>query len=267
MALLMAPSLPLAPISYGYPMITKMAAEMRQQQRETKVTSILALFQGPKIEWINHNLNLRMTLISTKNAPWMLMGPSHLITRRFYASPTTMEKALMSILPILRHAGSWHVKVGLPPSYVFLGWDIELGWDTETVVWRSFQGAWRKRKWTIGVTKKMKWIPSLRYPVWKVRNVKWHMKSSSNGYMTNPDKIKRKTKKVEQGKKRKRDAKVEPSTSDGGDRKEVKKYPVKGEMVSKKHSRKAATSRAAGIKARNDPKLLKQSIQKEKKRH
>ncbi|OWM73651.1 hypothetical protein CDL15_Pgr026750 [Punica granatum] len=48
---------------------------------------------------------------------------------------------------------------------------------------------------------------------------------------------------------------------------EVKKYPVKGEMVSKKHSRKAATSRAAGIKARNDPKLLKQSIQKEKKRH
>ncbi|PKI43727.1 hypothetical protein CRG98_035889 [Punica granatum] len=129
---------------------------------------------------------------------------------------------------------------------------------------------------------------------------------------TNPDKIKRKTEEVEQGKKRKRDTEVKPSTSDGGDRKvnkdieeaskelafsqvklgnkeerakkrkklskekelerarklkEVKKDPVKGEVVSKKHSWKAATSRAAGIKVHDDPKLLKQSIQKEKKRH
>ncbi|PKI45814.1 hypothetical protein CRG98_033821 [Punica granatum] len=128
----------------------------------------------------------------------------------------------------------------------------------------------------------------------------------------NPDKIKRKTEKVEQGKKRKRDAEVKPSTSDGGDRKvnndmeeaskelafsqvklgneeerrkkrkklskekelerarkleEVKKDPVKGAMVSKKHSWKAATSRAAGIKVHDDSKLLKQSIQKENKRH
>lgn len=47
---------------------------------------------------------------------------------------------------------------------------------------------------------------------------------------------------------------------------EVKKDTVKGETVSKKHSWKAATSRAAGIKVHDDPKLLKQSIQKEKKR-
>ncbi|KAM1724279.1 hypothetical protein ACFX13_022788 [Malus domestica] len=48
---------------------------------------------------------------------------------------------------------------------------------------------------------------------------------------------------------------------------EAKKDPEKGEIISKKHSWKAATSRAAGIKVHDDPKLLKQSIQKEKKRH
>ncbi|KAL5783880.1 hypothetical protein ACOSP7_008909 [Xanthoceras sorbifolium] len=48
---------------------------------------------------------------------------------------------------------------------------------------------------------------------------------------------------------------------------EAKKDPEKGEMIAKKHSWKAATSRAAGIKVHDDPKLLKQSLHKEKKRH
>ncbi|KAF5752432.1 Surfeit protein 6 [Tripterygium wilfordii] len=48
---------------------------------------------------------------------------------------------------------------------------------------------------------------------------------------------------------------------------EAKMDPEKGEIVSKKHAWKAATSRAAGIKIHDDPKLLKQSIKKEKKKH
>lgn len=47
----------------------------------------------------------------------------------------------------------------------------------------------------------------------------------------------------------------------------AKKDPEKGEVVAKNHSWKAATSRAAGFKVHDDPKLLKQSIHKEKKRH
>ncbi|MBA0857073.1 hypothetical protein Goshw_007088 [Gossypium schwendimanii] len=47
----------------------------------------------------------------------------------------------------------------------------------------------------------------------------------------------------------------------------AKKDPEKGEVITKKHSWKAAMDRAAGIKVHDDPKLLKQSIQKEKKRH
>ncbi|ESQ40436.1 hypothetical protein EUTSA_v10013953mg [Eutrema salsugineum] len=47
----------------------------------------------------------------------------------------------------------------------------------------------------------------------------------------------------------------------------AKKDPEKGEVIAKKHSWKAATSRAAGMKVHDDPKLLKQSIHKEKKRH
>ncbi|XP_052200267.1 ribosomal RNA-processing protein 14-like [Diospyros lotus] len=49
--------------------------------------------------------------------------------------------------------------------------------------------------------------------------------------------------------------------------KEAKGDPERGEGVSKKHSWKAAVSRAAGIKVHDDPKLLKQSMKKEKKRH
>ncbi|XVF62766.1 hypothetical protein PTKIN_Ptkin09bG0034900 [Pterospermum kingtungense] len=48
---------------------------------------------------------------------------------------------------------------------------------------------------------------------------------------------------------------------------EAKKDPEKGEAIARKHSWKAAMDRAAGIKVHDDPKLLKQSIQKEKKRH
>ncbi|CAH8324451.1 unnamed protein product [Eruca vesicaria subsp. sativa] len=46
----------------------------------------------------------------------------------------------------------------------------------------------------------------------------------------------------------------------------AKKDPEKGEVIAKKHSWQAATNRAAGIKVHDDPKLLKQSIHKEKKR-
>lgn len=46
-----------------------------------------------------------------------------------------------------------------------------------------------------------------------------------------------------------------------------KKDPEKGEVIAKKHSWQAATSRAAGLKVHDNPKLLKQSIHKEKKRH
>lgn len=48
---------------------------------------------------------------------------------------------------------------------------------------------------------------------------------------------------------------------------EAKKDPEQGEIISRKHSWKAATSRAAGIKVHDDPKLLNKSIHKEKKRH
>jgi hypothetical protein len=48
---------------------------------------------------------------------------------------------------------------------------------------------------------------------------------------------------------------------------EAMKDPEKGEIISKKHSWKSATSRAAGMKVHDDPSLLKRSIHKEKKRH
>ncbi|XP_010521679.1 PREDICTED: surfeit locus protein 6 homolog [Tarenaya hassleriana] len=47
----------------------------------------------------------------------------------------------------------------------------------------------------------------------------------------------------------------------------AKKDPEKGDIIAKKHSWQAATSRAAGVKVHDDPKLLKQSIHKGKKRH
>lgn len=47
---------------------------------------------------------------------------------------------------------------------------------------------------------------------------------------------------------------------------ELKKDPEKGAIVATKHSWKAAESRAMGMKVHDDPKLLKESIKKEKKR-
>ncbi|KAG7568262.1 Ribosomal RNA-processing protein 14/surfeit locus protein 6 C-terminal domain [Arabidopsis thaliana x Arabidopsis arenosa] len=46
----------------------------------------------------------------------------------------------------------------------------------------------------------------------------------------------------------------------------LKKDPEKGDILATKHSWKAAISRAAGIKVRDDPKRLKQRIRKEKNR-
>lgn len=46
---------------------------------------------------------------------------------------------------------------------------------------------------------------------------------------------------------------------------EAKKDPEKGETIAKKHSWQAATSRAAGVKVHDDPKLLMKSLKKEKK--
>lgn len=48
---------------------------------------------------------------------------------------------------------------------------------------------------------------------------------------------------------------------------EAKKDPEKGKFVTEKHSWQAATSRAMGVKVHDNPKLLKESIQKEKKKH
>ncbi|KAJ6837072.1 surfeit locus protein 6-like [Iris pallida] len=47
---------------------------------------------------------------------------------------------------------------------------------------------------------------------------------------------------------------------------ELKKDPEKGEAITKKQSWKTAASRAAGEKVHDDPKLIKESIKKEKRR-
>lgn len=48
---------------------------------------------------------------------------------------------------------------------------------------------------------------------------------------------------------------------------EAKKDPEKGEVFTKKHSWKTATERAMGVKVHDNPKLLKKSLQKDKKKH
>ena len=73
--------------------------------------------------------------------------------------------------------------------------------------------------------------------------------------------------KEELGKKRKRKLSKLKELEKARKLEEQKKDPEKGEVISKKLSWKAATSRAAGIKVHDDPKLLKQSMQKEKKKH
>ncbi|XP_068657433.1 ribosomal RNA-processing protein 14-C [Aristolochia californica] len=47
---------------------------------------------------------------------------------------------------------------------------------------------------------------------------------------------------------------------------EAKKDEERGEIVRKKHSWEAATSRAMGVKVHDDPKLVKQSLKKEKRK-
>lgn len=69
------------------------------------------------------------------------------------------------------------------------------------------------------------------------------------------------------GKKKKRKLSKFKELENATKLQEAKKDPEKGEVIAKKHSWKAAMDRAAGIKVHDDPKLLKQSIQKEKKRH
>ncbi|CBI23738.3 unnamed protein product, partial [Vitis vinifera] len=73
--------------------------------------------------------------------------------------------------------------------------------------------------------------------------------------------------KEELGKKKKRKLSKLKELEKAKKLEEEKKDPEKGKIISKKHSWQAATSRAAGIKVHDDPKLLKQSIHKGKKRH
>ncbi|KAB1219374.1 hypothetical protein CJ030_MR3G001143 [Morella rubra] len=71
----------------------------------------------------------------------------------------------------------------------------------------------------------------------------------------------------EHGKKKKRKLSKIKELERAKRLKEAKKDPEKGQIISKKHSWKAATSRAAGVKVHDDPNLLKKSLHKEKKRH
>ncbi|KAI5580478.1 hypothetical protein BDE02_08G156600 [Populus trichocarpa] len=71
----------------------------------------------------------------------------------------------------------------------------------------------------------------------------------------------------EHGKKKKRKVSKLKELEKAKELEEAKKDPDKGGPVSKKHSWKAATSRAAGIKVHDDPKLLKQSLKKDSKKH
>ncbi|KAK6914183.1 Ribosomal RNA-processing protein 14/surfeit locus protein 6, C-terminal domain [Dillenia turbinata] len=73
--------------------------------------------------------------------------------------------------------------------------------------------------------------------------------------------------KEELGKKKKRKVSKLKELERAKRLEEAKKDPEKGENIARKYSWKAATSRAAGVKVHDDPKLLKQSIQKEKRRH
>ncbi|XP_021892032.1 ribosomal RNA-processing protein 14-C-like [Carica papaya] len=70
----------------------------------------------------------------------------------------------------------------------------------------------------------------------------------------------------EPGKKKKRKVTKSKELEMAMKLEEAKKDPEKGGTIASKHSWKAATSRAAGIKVHDDPKLLKQSMKKEKRR-
>lgn len=72
---------------------------------------------------------------------------------------------------------------------------------------------------------------------------------------------------VKHGKKRRKKLSKFEELERAKNLEEAKKDPEKGEMIAKKHSWQTASSRAAGIKVHDNPKLLKQSIQKDKKKH
>ncbi|XP_057522289.1 ribosomal RNA-processing protein 14-like isoform X2 [Amaranthus tricolor] len=68
-------------------------------------------------------------------------------------------------------------------------------------------------------------------------------------------------------KKKKRKLSKEKELKRALELEEAKKDPEKGEAVAKKHSWKAATERAMGVKVHDNPKLIKESLRKEKKKH
>jgi hypothetical protein len=69
----------------------------------------------------------------------------------------------------------------------------------------------------------------------------------------------------EYGKKKKRRMSKYKELEEAAKLEEAKKDSEKGEIIAKKHSWQAATSRAAGVKVHDDPKLLKKKLTKEKK--
>lgn len=71
----------------------------------------------------------------------------------------------------------------------------------------------------------------------------------------------------ENGKKKKRKISKAKELEKAKKLVEAKNDPERGDIVSKKHSWRAAVSRAAGAKVHDDPKLLRQTMKKEKKRH
>ncbi|XP_002513804.2 ribosomal RNA-processing protein 14-C [Ricinus communis] len=70
----------------------------------------------------------------------------------------------------------------------------------------------------------------------------------------------------EHGKKKKRKLSKMKELEKAKQLEEAKKDPEKGHIITEKHSWKAATDRAAGVKVHDNPKLLNQSLKKEKKR-
>lgn len=71
------------------------------------------------------------------------------------------------------------------------------------------------------------------------------------------DVVKKKKRKLSKEKELERALKLE----------EAMKDPEKGDLLAKKHSWKSATERAMGVKVHDNPKLLKKSLQKDKKKH
>lgn len=71
--------------------------------------------------------------------------------------------------------------------------------------------------------------------------------------------------KIDDGKRKRKGLSKEKQLAKAEKLKEAKMDPEKGEIVSKKHSWSAAVSRATGVKVHDDPRILKESMRKEKK--